>query len=649
VGPGGTTRSDTRTTRIPTGVVATVVAVALGFGCGVSAELGGYYDLAVWGWIGLVLLVVVVGVLVGAGLPRSSPFLIALGGLVASWLWCLLSSTWAESADQAILASNRWLLYAAFLVVAGALSRRRSGAAGLVAGIALGGVFTLVHLVVDLLSADAPSLFRDGRLVEPVGYPNGVGTYLLIGVVWPAVALAERARPLVLSALGAGAATLAACLILLTQSRGVALAALVSIVAAMVLLPGRVVRGWLLVLVGAGVGAAAPTMFDVFGSARDAGTIHDSVWIALVAAASVTAAWAGALAAARALLSTPSSLRTAGGVGLGVLCLAGVVLLIAFSGRIADEVSRQYDVFVHPSGQTAAATASTSHLVSGSGYRYDYWRVAWREFRAHPLDGVGAGNYDVFYFRERSTTEDVRQPHSLELQAASETGVIGVLALLVYLAGVYLGAFRRRSDARASSVGRVLCVAALGAFTGWLVDTSVDWMALIPGVTGIALCGAAVLTVRDTAGNSTARLRWWALVPALVLVALGALFLGRQTLAERARLDGEAVLASNPREAIDDARRALDYNPDSVPALYLEAAAYARLGNAERSQAALLFAGDREPSDWVTWALLGDLMVRQRRFAAAQTYYRRASMLNPRYPPLRMLAADPRRATQLER
>ena len=44
--------------------------------------------------------------------------------------------------------------------------------------------------------------------------------------------------------------------------------------------------------------------------------------------------------------------------------------------------------------------------------------------RDKPLTGVGAGNYDRPYFKARQTTEDVRQPHSIEFQALSELGIV---------------------------------------------------------------------------------------------------------------------------------------------------------------------------------------------------------------------------------
>ena len=80
----------------------------------------------------------------------------------------------------------------------------------------------------------------------------------------------------------------------------------------------------------------------------------------------------------------------------------------------------------------------------------------------------------------------------------AELGIIGGLlfaaALLVIVAGHVAADPRRR---RAPVV-----VAGLGALSAWLVHTSVDWMHLLPGLTGVALLGAAVL-LRPPDGERT--------------------------------------------------------------------------------------------------------------------------------------------------
>src|SRR5207302_1348115 len=113
-----------------------------------------------------------------------------------------------------------------------------------------------------------------------------------------------------------------------------------------------------------------------------------------------------------------------------------------------------------------------TRFFSGGGNRYDYWRVAVNEFRSEPLRGVGAGNYDPGYYLHRRTNEAITQPHSLELQTLAELGIVGGLLLLAFLGAVALGFFRTARAARGSPLAVGVAVAAGGAFTSWLVQTS---------------------------------------------------------------------------------------------------------------------------------------------------------------------------------
>ena len=76
--------------------------------------------------------------------------------------------------------------------------------------------------------------------------------------------------------------------------------------------------------------------------------------------------------------------------------LATAVVVVALAGAAAavgdpaHEISQQYDDFVN----LRTGGQSDTRFTSGGGYRYDYWRVAWREFKDRPLQGQGAGNYD---------------------------------------------------------------------------------------------------------------------------------------------------------------------------------------------------------------------------------------------------------------
>src|SRR5205823_10645171 len=108
------------------------------------------------------------------------------------------------------------------------------------------------------------------------------------------------------------------------------------------------------------------------------------------------------------------------------------------------------------------------------------------------------------YYVQRKTTDDVRQPHSIEMQALAELGILGALGLGAFVVAVGLGTIRHlRARARAPADLAVL-TAAIGIFSAWLAHSSVDWSHLVPGATGVALLAAAYLVTAPTADHRPA-------------------------------------------------------------------------------------------------------------------------------------------------
>ena len=98
--------------------------------------------------------------------------------------------------------------------------------------------------------------------------------------------------------------------------------------------------------------------------------------------------------------------------------------------------------------------------------------------------------------------------------------------------------------------------------------------------------------------------------------------------------------------AIAKADDSLKLDDEDVATYYVKAAGYARLDNYAAARGTLLEAAGREPHEFVTWGLVGDLAVRRGDMAQAKRAYRRAAELNPRSAPLRSLATDPSAALQ---
>jgi UDP-GlcNAc:undecaprenyl-phosphate/decaprenyl-phosphate GlcNAc-1-phosphate transferase len=611
-----------------------------------SPFAAGYYDSSLWAPAGLVLIVVLVAALIARPPRLARPALLALTGLAALGAWSLASALWAQSVQQAVLDGNRLLVYAVLLALLLVLVRSAREALWLTGALALAACGYVVVEYVRLSVGDGASLFLGGRLDQPLGYINGLAAFHLLAL-WPAVALAEhRTRPL-LAGVGLGLAMLVVTLLVLSQSRGVALAAGLSAIVLLVLVPGRLRRACALLALGVGLAVLVGPANDVFTSGLDGsvdeGLLRELTSRAVLVAAGLAAAW-GAATALVARARDVQPLRRAAAVGLTcIVVIAAGAALVDFS-RIARTAQRQYDAFVHLSSDQGGETTG-SRVVSGAGNRYDYWRIAAGTWKDHALVGVGAGNYDRRYFVERRTGEDIRQPHSLQLQTLSELGLAGAALLVVFLSGVGWGIWRRRCAASRSDAERFLLVAAAGAFTAWLVHTSVDWLHLLPGITAIALAAAAVLLRPETEPDPTKpRRRTLTLASAIAIAAalvMTGVSLSREVLVEHYASNAARSLATDPANALNEANQALRLAPEQIPAYYTKAAALARFGDGGGARAALLEALEQDRGKYVTWALLGDLAVRSGDLEQARANYRQALARNPRDPALEQLVRDP--------
>jgi UDP-GlcNAc:undecaprenyl-phosphate GlcNAc-1-phosphate transferase len=647
---------------------AILILMALGLGAGLSPFFFAYYASSVWVPIGLGLALASVVAVVARPNRPSGPAALAIGGLLGLGVWSLASTAWAESVESTVVSGNRWLLYGALLLLMLVLVRGERRSAVLVGAAALGVIAVAVSVLLRLLGSDPTSLFLGGRLNAPLGYINGEGCLFVMGF-WLCMAVAESRRAL-LAGSAAGLATLMACLALLSQSRGTALAMLGSLIVVVALAPGRTRRVYGMLVVAAGLAAAAPDLLQIYdhgaAAAIPVAVAHAAGRAALLSAVAAGAVW-GLLTAgwqrARAGTVLAVRARTAGSWLLVVPVVLALAVAAVSAHRIERDISNQWHAFIHlnEAGDTGApaSTAGQTRLLSGAGNRYDYWRIAWADWRANPVLGVGAGNYPVSYYQLRATTEDIEQPHSIELQALSELGLVGGLLLVVFIAGVGWGAVRMRRQAARSPLSQALMVGGLGVFAAWLVQTSVDWLQLLPGLTAIALAGVAVLVAprrRPDPGERTvapSRLRrTLAGRPALALGASAVIVtlivagasLSRQGLAEIYLVRAQNELDAHPAAALTDANRSLDFDSDNVQTFYVKSAAFAHFDQAAAAEAALNEALAREPDNFVTWALLGDIAVRQGKLTDARRDYVRAHLLDPRDPTLQQLASDPRSA-----
>ena len=158
---------------------------------------------------------------------------------------------------------------------------------------------------------------------------------------------------------------------------------------------------------------------------------------------------------------------------------AGAVAVGLIVGGIAER----------PSARELAAGAGATRLTSVASNRYEYWRVALREFGDAPLRGSGAGGFRVAWLQERPIREAVRDTHSLEFEVAAELGLVGLIALGVMIGGAAVAARRALLRRRALAAGP------LAALVVWALHASIDWDWEMPAVTIPALVLAGLLMV----------------------------------------------------------------------------------------------------------------------------------------------------------
>jgi O-antigen ligase len=122
-------------------------------------------------------------------------------------------------------------------------------------------------------------------------------------------------------------------------------------------------------------------------------------------------------------------------------------------------------------GASAALAALLVHSPAFLGDRAAYWSAARATVAAHPFSGSGAGTFGVVH----QQAPYARDAHSLYLQVFSETGVVGLLLVIAFLAIPLVVAIRS---------GSVVPAAGLTVFA---LHAGVDWDWQLPVVTFAAL------------------------------------------------------------------------------------------------------------------------------------------------------------------
>ena len=572
----------------------------------------------------------------------------ALAFVAALWafaLWSAVTLSWSDRPGPGFEGTGRALLYAALASLPLLTLPTRLWAvhtARLLTVAAAG----FVGLSLVALLASGEDWFVAGRLDEPVGYRNGTGALMTI-CFWPLITLAANRRAhLAVRAPAFAVATAALGMALLTQSRGAVLGFVAGFVVASALGPDRLRRIWAAVLAVALVVIASSRLmapYDAFAETLRASSADVDTALAalrtLVLGALGVGVLLGILDGGQRVSETMSRrIRLVATGVLVALALGAVAVAVTRMGDPVSYADRKVDEFTQLRG---TAAPSGSRLSFTGGQRYDLWRIAWRQFTAMPVSGAGEGAYPIRYFRDRATTTNLDNPHSEPLRVLAETGIVGALLLLAALVAAGLALARGWPHATPRERRWASGAAAAGAVA--IGQSAVDWLWLIPGLTGLGvICLATAVAIvslpREAVSerrSPRARRAWGALraVPVLAALAISLAYLSDVNV-RIARSDVQAT----SRERLDRARTAGRLNPLATAPRYLEAGALEELGRRDEARRVLLRVLDVEPQSFVALGLLGDLEARAGNRRDAREWYRRALYLNPRDTGLQQLA-----------
>jgi len=625
----------------------TILALALLAACAYAAFAHGAVRIPDESWlqvgVEVAALAAAVAWLSGRGAPRADRYgWLGATLLLAFAVWCAITVLWSVAPDQSWLEANRALTYALVVVLALAAGAQveRIATGWLVVASAVALYALAGKVAPGAFAADEPI----ARLRAPLQYWNALALVCAMGLPVAIRAATDRARG-DRARLAALAAAYALALTMgLTYSRGGFVALAVALIV-MTALGGARLRGlaaFAIAALGAVPGLAVA--FSLNGLTNNDATlgqrIHDGRILGavlLLALGALLAAGWYALRFERRFRRTRRirhierwSWRVLGALAAATV-LGGGAYLVADHSNVWHAFTRVKEDRVY----------DPARLVStNSGNRWVWWKEAAGAFSDKPAGGWGAGSFELVHLRYRTEPLGVRQPHNVELQWLSETGIVGFVLALGGIGALFVAAAQR---VRAMSHGRErdLAVALLAAAAGWLVHGVVDWDWDIPGVTLPPLIFLGLLAARPNRAprrvdpfpdpedrGAVGRAAATALAAVLLCGALASTLL--PAIAD-SRTDA-AETASNADTAARDATVAARLNPVAVRSLIDAAAIEVRRGRLVEARKRLLEAVGRQPENPAVWyrlALLSQQLADTTGFRTAIARFAQLDPVNP--------------------
>ena len=519
----------------------------------------------------------------------GSVFFCALAAFV---VWQGVSIAWSIQPSRSWDYTNRGLVYFAFAAVGALVASVPLRRFAAVACVLLGALFAWA-LAAKVIPGIYPDYERLARLRYPLGYWNELALLAAASVplgLWAVGPRHDRRARL------SGALLLFAALVVtvLTYSRvGIVL----TVVAALVWLwldrerlaaLGPLAVAWIVGAVVAGVALLLPGISSD-GVSHHARVRDGLVFGAVLVVGAVVVGFASRLVLSRAV--DPRVARAAA-IALVVLVLVALAAAVVRAGGPADFVSDRWHEF---SNQISAQVPeSPTRIVSvSSSNRWRWWTEAWNAFTDKPLQGTGAGTFELVDRVERDSPLATTEPHSVPLQFLSETGIVGFLLYAAVAAAAVIGILQRERTRvwLALGLGAALC------FVHSWVD--IDW-------DFIAVQGPLFLTVGALVSGPGTPIpaRRWLVSGVVAVLALAVLYsvTSPWLAVNRITAANDAIERNKPGLALTEARSAHAFNPLSTDALFVDA-----LVEPDNTKALQLYrrARDLEPTNPETWYQLG--------------------------------------------
>ena len=526
-------------------------------------------------------------------LSRAQVIALSAAGGLAGWTY--LSLLWTELGGPTLTEANRAATYAlalALFVLVGDTPERRRDLLVVTAGVS---AVLALYVGLHLVASPSLELFQDDRLFRPIGYPNALAAFLMMGL-WPLVMLAASPdEPILLRGLALMGAAAIPATALITVSRAGLLFAVVGAVVYFAVSPIRTRSLLAAAIAFAPVAAGFSTLDDVQHGATAATTQAAGRVIVTGAVIGLIGGVVWALLEQR--MRFPSTIGRALRIVLVAGLLVGILggLVVAVDRDASGFAQRRWDAF--KAGEGSDAGEQQNRLLTSGSNRYDFWRVSLDMLKERPVTGYGAATWQWKYLAMGHSGEEPDNAHGSIWEFAAGLGIVGVALYLTTMLLAIGAAFLPATTGDGPRSAALLASMALG-----VGHMQVDWLWETPatGLMVMSICGLSLAGLRRPDRPVRMPLRRVSLGLALAVGLIGIL---PALLSERYT---DASYDAAPAAGVRLANRAATLNPFSAAPEMARAAAAKRGGLTAVEVAALRSAAGREPKNWAAWALLGE-------------------------------------------